>query len=403
MDNNNTPSNEVQTLPKKVLIVITKSNWGGAQRHVYDLATNLSKENFLVTVWSGGNGPLIQKLKDAGVDANGDLPIGRDIKLSGDLKAFWKLLLNIHRFKPDVLHLHSSKIGGLGALAGRLCRVPKIIFTAHGWAFNEDRSFISKLILKISYWIIMVLSHTTIAVSESAMQQVTGWPMIRHKITPIRNAVQSISIFSQINARHVLTTNYPVLKNLTKDGLHKSEFWIGTIAELHHIKGYPYALQAIREVIDWSTQKYPQKKIVYLIFGEGEERGGVQKLIAEYNLQNNVVMLGHVDNASQYIQALDVFLLSSLSEGLGYVILEAGLGHVATVATAVGGIPEIIEDMNSGILVQSKKPREIAHALSFMIEHPKERKLYGNNLKETVLNKFSLVEMIAKVEQVYMQ
>jgi glycosyltransferase involved in cell wall biosynthesis len=401
MDNNANPLNEVNPSRKKVLIIITKSNWGGAQRHVYDLATNLSKENFAVTVWAGGNGPLIQKLQEAGVDANGDLPIGRDIKISGDIRAFGRLLIKIYKFKPNILHLHSSKIGGLGALAGRICRIPKIIFTAHGWAFNEERSFISKLILKISYWIIITLSHDTIAVSESAMHQVIGWPMIKNKITPIHNAVQSISLFSQINARHVLLNNYPALKNITKNSVHKSEFWIGTIAELHPIKGYRYALQALRELIDWCAQKYPQKKIVYLIFGNGEEKDNIQKLIEEYNLQNNVIMLGHVDNASQYIQALDVFLLSSLSEGLGYVILEAGLGHVATVATAVGGIPEIIEDMNSGILVQSKKPREIAHALSFMIDHPKERKLYGNNLKETVLQKFSLEEMITKVEKIY--
>ncbi len=94
-------------------------------------------------------------------------------------------------------------------------------------------------------------------------------------------------------------------------------------------------------------------------------------------------------------------MLSSLSEGLAYILLEAGLAHAPTVATAVGGIPEVIQDMHSGILVQSRNSQELSHALSFMLEHPEERKEYGNHLKEIVLSKFSIEKMLGEIQAVY--
>src|SRR3989344_4319967 len=99
--------------PTKILILITKANWGGAQRYVFDLATRLPKNAFKVEVMSGSGGPLIDKLWEAGVSAHGDLGLGRDINFWEDVKAFFSLIKLLRQKKPDVLHLNSSKIGGL--------------------------------------------------------------------------------------------------------------------------------------------------------------------------------------------------------------------------------------------------------------------------------------------------
>src|SRR5690242_919646 len=125
----------------KVLILITKSNWGGAQRYVYDLATNLPKDKYEVEVMAGGNGALIDKLKAAGVSADGSLTIKRDPNIKEDFSVLFKIRKIIKVKKPDIIHINSSKMGFIGALAGRITGVKKIIFTAHGWAFNEDRNF----------------------------------------------------------------------------------------------------------------------------------------------------------------------------------------------------------------------------------------------------------------------
>jgi glycosyltransferase involved in cell wall biosynthesis len=388
---------------KKVLILITKSNWGGAQRYVFDVATQLPQDQFSVEVMSGGHGPLITRLTEAGITADGSLPIGRNINFVQDLAACIKLWKILRRKKPDILHVNSSKIGGLGALAGRLAGVPKIVFTAHGWAFNEDRPFASKMLIRMSYWVIFMLNHKIMAVSEAAARQVRNWPFVRNKIGVVHNGINRSSLYSQANARHALVSIFPVLKKATEGISDRNIFWVGSIAELHHIKGFDAAIRAVRECITRAKGEYPEKKIIYTICGEGEERPHLEKLIKEFALEEHVFLLGHITDAAQYISAFDVFMLASLSEGLGYVMLEAGLAHAPVVATAVGGVPEVVEDMHSGILVQPRKWEELAHALMFMMDHPLEKKKYGNALKERVLVHFSLEKMLREIEEVYLR
>ncbi|MDB5239178.1 MAG: hypothetical protein JWO00_513 [Candidatus Parcubacteria bacterium] len=387
--------------PTSILILITKSNWGGAQRYVYDLATCLPKENFSVEVMAGGDGPLIERLRAAGIQAAGDLPIGRDVKLSEDLKAFFKLISILRSRKPDVLHVNSSKIGGLGALAGRMAGVKKIVFTAHGWAFNENRPLSQKVVLAFLYWITMILSHKTIIVSNGAKNQVHAFPFIRSKIIVIHNGTETETGYARKNARLELTRMNAELKKAT-DGVSESNLiWIGTIAELHPVKGYEYAIRAVHECIQELKRTNPTKRIAYTILGSGEERELLRDLVIELGLSEHVFFLGHVDGAAQFVKAFDIFLLASLSEGLGYVLIEAGAGSVPIVATAVGGIPEVVSDMESGILVQPRNSRELAHGLLFLVEHPEERRDYGAALKKKVAAEFSLVEMIKKTSEVY--
>ena len=134
------------TVKKKILFVITKSNWGGAQRYVYDLATHLPKEEFEVAVAFGGTGEvgasaglLEVRLREAGVRIIFLTTFARDIGILREFSAFFELLRTIRAENPDVLHLNSSKAGGLGALSGRIAGLRRIIFTAHGFAPNELR------------------------------------------------------------------------------------------------------------------------------------------------------------------------------------------------------------------------------------------------------------------------
>src|SRR3989339_170438 len=105
---------------KKILYIITKSNFGGAQRQVFDLATGLSKEKFEVAVALGGRGLLKEKLDATGIRTISVETLGRDVKIFNDLISFFKIFQIIKKEKPDILHLHSSKVGFLGALIGRL-------------------------------------------------------------------------------------------------------------------------------------------------------------------------------------------------------------------------------------------------------------------------------------------
>jgi glycosyltransferase involved in cell wall biosynthesis len=149
---------------KKILFLITKSNWGGAQRYVYDLVSTLDRTVYEPVVVLGGNGELVEKLHAAGIRTITLQSAQRDISIRKELQFFRELFSIVHREKPDVFHVNSSKAGGIGCFVGRLLGIKRVVFTAHGWAFNEDRPWWQKYIIKYLHWLTVLLSHTTIAV-----------------------------------------------------------------------------------------------------------------------------------------------------------------------------------------------------------------------------------------------
>jgi glycosyltransferase involved in cell wall biosynthesis len=386
----------------KIAYLITKSNWGGAQKYVYELATSLPRDQYDARVIAGGDGPLIERLETASIKVIPVDDLGRDVDATKDLSAFREVWSIIRRERPDILHINSSKAGIMGALIGRLLRVPKIIFTAHGWAFNEDRPLYQKIVIKILHWATIVMCHRTIAVSENIKNAFKGWPGVAGKITVIYNGIKPGTSYAKNGARVALAALFPRLKEAIE---HKHLYWIGTIAELHPIKNLDGALVAIKELVDRYARESIDTKtaphILYTIMGEGRERARLERMIADLGLSEHVFLLGHVADAVQYIKAFDAFLLSSKSEALAYVLLEAGLQETPVVSTAVGGIPEIIEDMKSGILIQPRKPAEIAHALDFYAEHPDIARQYAKALHESVKTKFTLERMVRETENLY--
>src|SRR6185437_2692500 len=112
---------------KKVLYVITKGNFGGAQRYVFDLATHLPKEKFEAVVVCGVGGSLIEKLRDAHIRTITISSLERNASIFSDIAAFFALWKIIRQEKPDILHLNSSKAGGLGVVAGRLSGIKRIL------------------------------------------------------------------------------------------------------------------------------------------------------------------------------------------------------------------------------------------------------------------------------------
>jgi hypothetical protein len=174
-----------------------------------------------------------------------------------------------------------------------------------------------------------------------------------------------------------------------------SEYLKASIAELHDNKGLSYFVSAMRSV----CRERPNT--VAVVIGEGERKQALIDLIVKFGLEKNIILLGYIENASEYLKAFNIFVLPSVKEGLPYVLLEAGYASLPVVATSAGGIPEIVEDMKSGILVQPKKSKELAHAISFMIEHSVGRKAYGTTLRERVIALFSMEKMITKTENLY--
>lgn len=374
---------------KKVLFVITKSYFGGAQRYVFDLATVLKKEGYDVAVILGGDGVLKEKLGAENIRTISIPSLQRDVNPIKDVRTFFALLSVIRTEKPDVLHVNSAKAGGLGALAGRILRVPRVIFTMHGFAFNENRGWVSKKLIATFTWLTVILSNRSIAVSDTLATFVPR--LLQKKIAVIKNGVRPIDFKSREDARAFLEGKCAGLsaRNIA------DTFWIGTIAELHPIKGLPYAIEAINIL----RKSHPNT--CYVIMSGGEMQEALEAQIRSLKLEGTVFLSGFVTDAAEYLTAFDAFLLPSLSEGLGYVLLEAGLAHLPIVATNVGGIPEVIKDGESGILVPPKSPEKIADALKRYMENPKICHAHVAKQAESMERHFSFNEMVEKTIALY--
>jgi glycosyltransferase involved in cell wall biosynthesis len=342
----------------KTLYVITKSNWGGAQKYVFDQATmRLKYPEARVAVALGGNGELAQRLVKAGVLTHRIPHLERDINPFKDILVCASLFSIYKKEQPDVIHLNSSKIGVLGALAGRIYNIftkkkAKIIFTAHGWAFNEDRNVISKYIITLISRLTVQLCHEIIVLSKFEHDQVVHWRGALKKLRIEKLRVSPITFKTREEARQLL-----IARNLRLSE-HTNRKWLGTIAELHPNKGLTFGIEAVREVRD--------KNMIWIIVGEGEARARLQKMILDENLYNKIFLLGYMPHASALLKAFDAFMLPSIKEGLPYVLLEAEQAKLPIIATHVGGIPEYFTKPHNHI-VEPKNTHNLAEAITKVI------------------------------------
>ncbi|MDP3962651.1 MAG: glycosyltransferase family 4 protein [bacterium] len=371
----------------KILYIITKSNWGGAQKHVFDLAVHSKKIGHEAVVALGGEGLLRDRLREAGVTTRPIGSLARDMNVLKDGASLADIIKVIRDVRPDILHLHSPKAAGLGSLAARILKVKKIIYTVHGWTFNEDRPWYQKTAIYFFSWLTMFFCTHVIVLSEKELDQARPFPYVSKKLHLIPLGISPTTFFGTSSARLFL-------QSVIAESLEK-RIVVGTIAELHPNKGLIYAISAIEKLVNY----FPS--IIFFIIGEGDQRKYLENLIKEKSLEKHIVLAGYVKDAAEYLKGFSIFILPSVKEGLPYCVIEAGYAGLPVIATTVGGIPEIIDDMKSGILIQPKKSEEIAHALEFLLNHKNVQKEYGSALRQKVTEKFSLETMLDSTMKIY--
>ena len=312
---------QVSSAKTKVLYVITKGNWGGAQRYVFDLATSLPKHEFEVAVAFGAPGRLSEELSKANIVTHPIASLQRDVSLSADIQSFFEMRKLFKKEKPDIVHLNSSKAGGVGALAARISGVKKIIFTAHGWPFWEQRNARARALIWIFSWLTALLSHTVIVISNYDLHVAERMPFVKKKLVRIYNGTGPIEFGSGKEIRNA----FPHGVKIT-----------GTIGELTKNKNQKALIEQAKN----------NPTMYVAIVGEGEDRAMLEQLIKKHNLESRVALFGFIP-ANEVLRGFDTFALPSLKEGLPYVLLEAKLAGLPIEASRVGGVGEILDNPNA--------------------------------------------------------
>lgn len=403
---------------KKVLFVITKSNWGGAQRYVYDLAIHLPQETFDPVVALGGSGMLKTRLEEAGIRTIPIPSLDRDVSVMKELQSLKFLWHLFHQEHPNIIHLNSSKIGGLGSVVALIYKIAtqlkfyytkfllrdlaknqlqtkhyqlKTIFTVHGWAFNEDRHRAVRYVIRLLQWVTVWFCHHVIIISNRDFRQALHLPLVKRKkfiFIPLGIPQENLSFLPRKAAKKELAARIKIpARNLN--------MVVGTIAELTHNKGLKYLIDAIAQL---QTKGY---KLQTVIVGEGEEREKLETLLRQHNLQETVYLAGFIPDAAQYLKAFDVFVLSSLKEGLPYTILEAMHAGVPVVGSRVGGIPDLIEQEGTGIIVPPKNPQDIANAVGRLLSDKTLHHKLGKQAQKRAQERFSFDAMFSATIRLY--
>ncbi|HPN81607.1 MAG TPA: glycosyltransferase family 4 protein [bacterium] len=379
----------------KILYIITQPEWGGAQRYVFDLAIFSKEQGHQVMVAAGqvGEQPLLEKSAEQSIKTYQLKNLVREISPLKDLAAIWEMKKLYQKLQPDIIHLNSTKAGITGAMAAIFYqRRHRLIYTAHGWVFNEP---LPKWKKNIFLWLERLTARykdEIICVSEFDRQSALNHKIAAsNKLTTIHNGIDE--------GKMEFLPKTEALKELIGNAdfqVADSDVVIGTIANFYPTKGLEYLIEAVHLLVtDYSLA------IRLIIIGGGEKQYALEKIINDKKLGDKILLAGRKENASRYLQAFDIYVCSSVKEGFPYSILEAMSAGLPIITTNVGGIPEIIDDNITGLLVASKNPDQLAKKISRLADNKTLAEKLAGRAKTTVQQKFSKEKMAEQTMGVY--
>ncbi|AGL03792.1 glycosyltransferase family 4 protein [Desulfoscipio gibsoniae] len=362
---------------KRIMHLITNGQAGGAQTHVYDLATNL-RQQFDMHVAMGTGGPLWNNLKEQNIPVYRVPSLIRPISPRTDIQCIIQVIKLINSVRPDLICIHSSKAGILGRLAARLCGIPAI-FTAHGWAFTEgvpgrQRQLYRQIERLAARW-----ADRIICVSEYdrllALQYGVGRA---EKLVTIHNGASDIG--NKYRAR-------PNGANPVR---------LIMVARFSKQKDQQLLLQALGAL---PADKNYQLDLV----GDGPLWEKCRETAAGLGLEDKVNFLGARNDVPALLARAHIFVLISQWEGFPISILEAMRACLPVIATDVGGINEAVVDEETGFLVNRNDMANLQARLQELIDNPGWRLAMGQNGYSRYRQNFSLQAMLAKTAMVYNQ
>lgn len=364
-------------MPKRILYIHGISEIGGSERDLLCLLKRLDRAKWDPFVVCPPDSPLLKEVERFRIAVYPmNLPSWR--KLKGAIRvplAVWSLFNLIRAIKIDLVHVNDYWWGPIAYLASSMARIPCVV---------HIRQEIEPCRVR-QYW--FKKPRRLIAMSERIKSVATG-----SGVNPSRITV----IYSGIDTSHTVD---PSEGKRIRDHYHLSPHQpvIGTVANLFPRKGYEYLIQALVEI----NRKNPG--VHCLIVGEGDEvyRARLLEMIQEKGLEEMVTFAGFQSDVLPYIAAMDIFVLPSVMEGFGIVLLEAMAMGRPVVATAVGGIPEVVQDGITGFLVPPRDSESLAKRLLYLFNHPEEREKFGQTGRQRVVEVFSASRMATDLQNLY--
>ena len=359
---------------KKILYVITRSDWGGAQVHLFDLLTEMTKRGVVCEVAVGERGELYDRLVAQGIQVYYLKHLIHEIKPLTDVRAVFELNKVMKLANADVVHLHSTKAGWIGRLSA-LCVGSPVIFTAHGWCFTEGATGMRKRFGKTIEKFLIPMTDAIICVSEYdrnlALKQKVAE---KEALKVVYNGVASI----KMNEADKTPSERPDV------------FKVMMTARFAEPKDQASVIEAFAEL--------PENMELYLA-GDGPNLEMCKQLANERKLSQRVHFLGQRSDVAQWLNTMDAFVLSSHYEGLPISIIEAMSAGLPIVASDVGGVSELVHHNQNGYLFPEGDTAKLTQLLKTLDQ--KQKKQLGQESFKLYEEKFTLEKCVQGTWQVY--
>jgi glycosyltransferase involved in cell wall biosynthesis len=373
-----------------VIHIITRLAIGGAQENTILTVSLTRKDIFYSMIISGSEkypeGNLLEEVARRNIPHHVNKFLIRPINLIMDTFCMLSLIRGITKMKGLIVHTHSSKAGILGRCAAKVAGSRIIIHTVHGWSFNDwmpkpKRSlyvFLERFAAKYSDRIICVTKRDI----EKGLKEKIGE---RRQYVVIRSGFD-VGIFRNRNRS---------VEEIKRElGIPPGKMVVGTVGRFSVQKDLGTFVRVAEQVCK------KRNDVVFAIVGDGELRSEIENLVSRCGLEKKVLLLGAHRNVERIFWTFDVFLLTSLWEGLPKVIPQAMASGVPVVATAVDGVKEIVQHEENGLLSQPKDVKRLVdHTMAF-IDNPKLRDEVVRNARE-VVDEFDAKIMVARIENLY--
>lgn len=359
----------------KILTLVSGDLWAGAEAMVCNLLRRLKGyENLDLSVILLNQGRLADELRSLSINVQ---------VVDEQKNSFWKIFLKIREIigssPPNIIHSHRYKENLLALLISGCCRDIKLVSSQHGL----PECYLEKLELNLRIKILsnfLVLSRffTTVAVSYD-----------------IRSALINRFGFRQKKVE-VIHNGIELPPCLSESGIRSGSFVIGSSGRLFPVKDYQLMVRIAQAIAATGNED-----VRFELAGDGPELSALEALVRNYGLDSVFMFRGHMDNMYSFYQGLDVYLNTSLHEGIPMTILEALAHGLPVIAPAVGGIVEIIEDGEEGFLMDCRTPELFADKCLFLRDNLVERKEMAQAAREKAAKALSAAVMADEYHQLY--
>jgi len=354
----------------KILHTEWSDDMGGQEKRVLAEASGLMQRGHYVVIACRGHAKIKTEAERLGIKTY-ILPLRRPY----DIQSIFRLYRIIQQERFDIVNTHSGIDSWIGGLAARLAGVPVLVRTRH----------LNIPLKRTPLNFIHYLPDMYITCGEDMRMNLIkkcGFP--EDRVISIPTGVDRE--FFEVKSNKDVAVKY---------GLSKDSPLITNVGILRSVKGHEITLQAVKSVI----KTVPEAK--FLIVGDGPARERIEALVDALGIRGYVIFTGFVRDIPEIYSFSDVAVLSSWSEGLPQSLIQAMAAGVPVVATAVGGVPEVVIHKQTGILVEAGDSEGLAEGIVKLLENPELCKRLTERARQLVMDKYTMEHMIEKIETLY--